>query len=70
MKWNPYPAQMPNRKGEYLITVRDGQSLTTFAEWGAAGWVTDSHSRLVRLIKKKGVDIVAWMELPEPYKKA
>ena len=57
--WHPYPAETPPRKNTtYLVTQKtqceeSGIRVTT-ARWCARTW--------------QAVDILAWAELPEPYK--
>ena len=59
IEWHPYPQEKPEEYDEYLVTVKDEQDLFTFTTyWLPEGNTFIDFSRY----------IVAWAELPEPYK--
>lgn len=63
IEWKPYPDCIPNSKNYYLVTVDYGKDdygeylETPEYFWGDEGWG-----------KEYGDKIVAFAELPEPYK--
>ena len=60
-RWHPFPGAKPDKRGRYLVTARcyAGARFTTMKvrvpniEW---------------FLKEDGLEIIAWAELPEPYK--
>lgn len=57
--WHPYPDEKPPRKNTtYLVTQKSQWEETgirvTTARWNVRTW--------------QAVDVIAWAELPEPYK--
>ena len=59
VKWHPYPQEKPEEYDEYLVTVKDEQDLFTFTTY----WIPEGNTFI-----DFSRDIVAWAELPEPYK--
>ena len=66
MEWIPTSERLPNESGEYLVTyhpcywdmVEDDIKVGTDTFRGKTTWA-----------KKKYQKVIAWMSLPEPYKK-
>ena len=59
IEWHKYPQEKPEEYDEYLVTVQDGQDLFTVPTyWIPEGNIFEDFSR----------KIIAWAELPEPYK--
>ena len=57
--WFPYDAVKPRENGHYLITARqDGCLYVTTDDFYSFGW------------DDWGGDVIAWAELPEPYREA
>lgn len=57
--WFPYDAVKPQENGHYLITARqDGCLYVTTDDFYSFGW------------DDWGGDVIAWAELPEPYREA
>lgn len=57
--WFPYDAVKPREGGHYLITARyDGGLIVTTDDFYSFGW------------DDWGGDVIAWAELPEPYREA
>lgn len=60
--WHPFPKERPNENGDYLVTIRwkiaKGETYLTVgnASWMGYGW------------DMLDTEILAWSELPEPYK--
>lgn len=59
IEWHQYPQEKPEEYDEYLVTVQDGQDLFTFTTY----WIPEGNTFM-----DFSRDIVAWAELPEPYK--
>lgn len=61
--WIQCSERMPEKEGGYLVTRGSGEdTYTTFLNWNKSeGWYVDCL---------RPVNVVAWMELPEPYKEA
>ncbi len=65
--WIPVEKELPNKEGEYIVTFQcehvNGWDdyVTGFAEWGGHGWYMVSFY-------PGQIKVVAWMELPSPYK--
>ena len=59
IEWHPYPQEKPEEYDEYLVTVKDEQDLFTFTTY----WLPEGNTFI-----DFSRDIVAWAELPEPYK--
>lgn len=59
IEWHPYPQEKPEEYDEYLVTVKDEQDLFTFTTY----WIPEGNTFI-----DFSRDIVAWAELPEPYK--
>ena len=62
-KWILCSKRTPDEDGRYLVTRGSGEdTYTTFLNWNKReGWYVDCL---------RPVDVVAWMELPDPYKEA
>lgn len=59
IEWHPYPQEKPEEYDEYLVTVKDEQDLFTFTTY----WIPEGNTFM-----DFSRDIVAWAELPEPYR--
>lgn len=73
MKWNPYPKkQPPKRQKRYLVTARTESRhlIVVSSSYYKAREIRDIDGFIV---KNAGWifddDVVAWAELPDPYKK-
>lgn len=54
VKWHPYPEEKPPKEGLYLITLKFGNTKDV-----SMGYLTkDMNSN----------NLIAWAEIPEPYK--
>ena len=60
VKWHKYPNEKPEKYREYIITVNIRQHLYTTT----SDWMPD----LNKFFSYRNEVIVAWAELPEPYK--
>ena len=63
-KWIPVSERLPDKNGEYLVTVRKD---SRFAFNGEATVYEDTFYSLCQW-DDCGEDVIAWMEMPEPYK--
>lgn len=59
IEWHKYSQEKPDEYDEYLVTVQDGQDLFTFTTY----WIPEGNTFM-----DFSRDIVAWAELPEPYR--
>ncbi len=59
IEWHQYPQEKPEEYDEYLVTVKVEQDLFTFTTY----WLPEGNTFI-----DFSRDIVAWAELPEPYK--
>ena len=57
--WHSYPAEIPDKDGTYLITSENG-SVYVFPFWVSNGKFSKD---------RRSSKVVAWMEMPKPYKK-
>jgi len=60
-KWIPCSDRMPDKGGEYLITIKWEDGSEIYFSWF---YLRD------RCWSYKNANVVAWMELPEPYKES
>lgn len=59
--WHLFPNEKPDKRGRYLVTARcyRGARFTMTKLWVPnIGW----------FLKEDGLEIIAWAEMPEPYK--
>ena len=63
-QWIPVSDHLPEKNGEYLVTVRKD---SRFAFNGEATVYEDTFYSLCQW-DDCGEDVIAWMEMPEPYK--
>lgn len=56
-EWIPCSERLPETEGDYLITFRLGYLPLEVCYFEADGWTLFEHD-----------EVLAWMELPEPYK--
>lgn len=54
VKWHPYPKEKPKREGVYLVTLKDEEVTSDWFNSGYFRFYVD--------------DVIAWAELPEPYR--
>lgn len=59
VKWHPYPQEKPNEKDTYIVTLKFGKDLLT----SITDWIPEQNT-----FWDFGDSVVAWAELPEPYK--
>lgn len=57
MVWHPYPETSPDKDGEYLVTYDDERVCFDNYE--------DGYFEVAFYLE---CDVLAWMEIPEPYK--
>lgn len=68
--WHPYPKEKPSASGQFLITTRDndGQGLSRNVDFFDADegifWCEDAEVFGIEFTW----NVIAWSELPEPYK--
>lgn len=58
--WHPYPLELPDSGKNYLVTVESEEGFRyvyTAMFMYVSGWLEDKNHK-----------VVAWAELPEPYK--
>ena len=63
IKWHKYPEEKPNKKGEYLISLKNatGKARTFLESY-------DPKTDIWCGSKMISCDVIAWAERPEPYK--
>lgn len=57
--WHSYPAEIPDKDGTYLVTSENG-SVYVFPFWVSNGKFSKD---------RRSSKVVAWMEMPKPYRK-
>ena len=57
--WHPYPQEKPIKSGQYLVTVEDTYNVIDFADYL-------SYDK--QFLNEIDEYVIAWAELPEPYK--
>lgn len=64
--WHPYPAEKPTEDGAYLITryTKHGGIFIDIDSWISEYEMFDSTEDIPSSMK-----VLAWMELPKPYKR-
>ena len=60
VKWHPYPQEKPNEKDRYIVALKFGKDLLR----STTDWIPEQNTFL-----GFGNSVVAWAEVPEPYKK-
>lgn len=60
VKWHPYPEENPKKSGDYLVYIRAGDKIFTYIAY----WIDSIGIFEPRFVGR----ILAWAELPEPYK--
>lgn len=66
--WHPYPEEEPSKEGNYLVTLSDGNiAIDSYV----TDWFDGDPKATVfyRWGENDEEDIIAWTELPKPYKK-
>lgn len=57
--WHKYPEDKPNEKDTYIVTLKFGKDLLT----STTDWIPEQNT-----FWDFGDSVVAWAEMPEPYK--
>ena len=75
MEWIPTSERLPNESGCYLVTMKGKRYLPGLSNVIIAQW-RQPEEKQMSLVTAKGrwanvnpTDIIAWMPLPEPYRK-
>ncbi len=73
LEWHPFPKEKPEKTRNYLATYRCGKTrqgewnyIAGILNWNGSNWQTaDVWGMPVKMTD----DVVAWMEIPDAYKK-
>lgn len=60
IEWHPYPKEKPKKSGDYLVSIKAGDKIFAYTAY----WIDSIGIFELRWIGR----ILAWAELPEPYK--
>ena len=65
-KWVSCSDRLPNEEGKYLVTIEFGTDKRRMVKKATLKVFANGKKKWLRVGKKDNV--IAWMELPEPYK--
>lgn len=76
VKWRPFPKEIPQETGEYLVTIKvtEKYSYVTIRNWGEMIDFNGKHRTTWHFYDSEWGSmvqngVIAWVELPEPFKK-